>query len=64
MLSVASRGQHRYYTDDELTARYGTHDNYVKQVRTAMHEAQQNGYILKFDEKAAVDEAKASNVAR
>ena len=57
-------GQHRYLTEDELTARYGTHDNYVKQVRTAMHEAQKNGYILKFDEKAAVDEAKASDVAR
>ena len=57
-------GQHRYYTDEELAARYGTHENYVMQVRIAMHEAQKNGYILKFDEKAAVEAAKASDVAR
>ena len=57
-------GQHRPYTDDELTARYGTHDQYVKEVRTAMHEAQKGGYIVKFDEQAAVEAAKASDVAR
>ncbi len=57
-------GQHRYYTDEELKARYGTHENYVKGVRTAMHEAQRDGYVLRFDEKAAVEAAKASNVAR
>jgi Alpha/beta hydrolase domain len=57
-------GQHRYYTDEELKSLYGTHDNYVEQVRTTMHRAQKDGYLLKFDEKAAVEAAKDSNVAR
>lgn len=57
-------GQHRYYTNGELEALYGTHHNYVQQVRSTMYQARKDGYLLKFDEKAAVDAARHSNVAR
>lgn len=57
-------GHHRDYTDEELKDLYGTHRNYVGQVRSTMKEAQKAGYILKFDEKEAIRAAEESNLAR
>lgn len=57
-------GHHREYTAEELKDLYGTHKNYVQQVRSVMNDARKDGYILKFDEKEAVRAAEASNVAR
>ncbi|WP_454852556.1 alpha/beta hydrolase domain-containing protein [Promicromonospora soli] len=57
-------GHHLDFTDDELVAMYGTHDNYVKLVRDTMREARMSGYVLEVDEKEAVRAARASDVAR
>lgn len=57
-------GHHRDFTAAELKARYGTHDNYVAQVRSVMQKARQEGYILPFDEQAAITAAELSSVAR
>ena len=57
-------GHHRTYTDDELTARYGTHRHYVELVRDTMRQARRDGYVLGFDEREAVRAARASDVAR
>jgi hypothetical protein len=57
-------GHHRDLTADELVALYGTHQNYVRLVVDAMHEARRDGYILKVDEMEAVEAARASTVAR
>lgn len=57
-------GHHRNFTAAELVTRYGTHDNYVAQVRSVMHKARQDGYILPFDEQAAITAAEVSSVAR
>lgn len=57
-------GHHRDLTDDELVTLYGTHQNYVELVRAAMHEARRDGYLLKVDEKEAIEAAQASTVAR
>jgi hypothetical protein len=60
----ALNGHHRDYTASELKSLYGTHKNYVNLVRDAMHQARADGYILPFDERAAVVNAMMSNVAR
>lgn len=57
-------GHHRDFTAAELKARYGTHDNYVAQVRSVMQKARQAGYILPFDEQEAITTAQKSEVAR
>jgi Alpha/beta hydrolase domain len=57
-------GHHRDHTADELKDLYGSHQNYVKQVRDTMKQAEKDGYLLKFDEKAAVRAAENSDVAR
>ncbi len=57
-------GHHRDYTEDELKDLYGSHQNYVKQVRDTMKQAEKDGYLLKFDQKAAVRAAEDSDVAR
>jgi hypothetical protein len=57
-------GHHRDYTAEELKERYGTHHNYVAQVRSAIEQAERDGYILPFDEKATIRAAKDSDVAR
>jgi len=46
-------GSHRYFTQAELTQRYGTTRNYVAQVGAAMFTAAKGGYILPFDAVAA-----------
>jgi hypothetical protein len=56
-------GHHRDFTAAELKTRYGTHENYVAQVRSVMQKARQDGYILPFDEQAAIKAAEESNVA-
>lgn len=57
-------GHHRDFTAEELKTRYGTHDEYVAQVRSAMQKAREEGYVLPFDEDAAITAAEASDVAR
>jgi hypothetical protein len=57
-------GHHRYFTDRELKQRYGSHRNYVTQVRTTMKRARREGYILRFDQEAADRAARNSNIAR
>lgn len=55
---------HQDFTTSELKARYGTHANYVKQVKATIEQLRRAGYLLKFDGQAAVDAAERSNVAR
>ena len=57
-------GHHRDFTAEELKQRYGSTQAYVKQVRTAMKQAREQGYVLPRDEKAAVQAAMTSGVAR
>lgn len=57
-------GHHRNYTTEELKLRYGTHDNYVTQVRGVMRQARLDGYILPYDEQGANTAAELSSVAR
>jgi hypothetical protein len=57
-------GHHRNLTNEELKARYGTHENYVRQVSEAMTEAAKSGYILPFDRDQAIEEAQRSDIAR
>ena len=57
-------GRHRDFTAAELKARYGTHEQYVAQVRAAMTSAEEQGYILPDDRDAAIRAAEGSNVAR
>lgn len=57
-------GHHRNFTDAELKKRYGNHQTYVSAVRTAMKQAEQQGYVLPADANAAVREADASKVAQ
>lgn len=57
-------GHHRDFTPAEMKARYGTHTEYVSQVRNAMIAAEKEGYVLPFDRDAAIRSAEDSNVAR
>lgn len=57
-------GHHRDHTAEELKQRYGSHPAYVAAVRTAMGEARRRGYVLRFDEQAAIRAAERSDVAR
>lgn len=57
-------GHHRDFTEAELKQRYTTHDAYVSAVRTAMRQARELGYVLRYDETAAVRAAASSSVAR
>ena len=57
-------GSHRYYTAQELQARYHTHEAYVAQVTAAAVTAVREGYELPYDAAAAVKDAITSSVAR
>jgi hypothetical protein len=57
-------GSHRYYTPQELKARYHTHGAYVAQVVRAAVRAVQEGYELPYDAADAVEDAATSSVAR
>ena len=57
-------GSHRYYTPQELKARYHTHQAYVAQVTAAALTAVREGYELPYDAAAAVKDAIMSSVAR
>ena len=57
-------GSHRYYTPQELKARYHTHGAYVAQVIGAAVRAVQDGYELPYDAADAVQDAATSSVAR
>ena len=57
-------GSHRYYTPQELKARYHTHLAYVAQVAAAALLAVKEGYELPYDAAVAVKDAAASSVAR
>lgn len=57
-------GSHRYYTEQELEARYGSHGAYVAQVAAAAWSAVRDGYLLPRDAVAAVKDAARSDVAR
>ena len=57
-------GSHRYYTPQELKARYHTHGAYVAQVVGAAVRAVQDGYELPYDAADAVEDAATSSVAR
>jgi hypothetical protein len=57
-------GWHRYYTEDELKARYGTHGRYVAKVLGVMYPLVAEGYVLKTDAVAAVRDAALSDVAK
>lgn len=48
----------------QLKARYGSHDNYVKQVEQTITNLNKAGYILEFDKEAVINAAKSSDVAR
>jgi len=63
-LGCVLAGHHRDFTKDELKMRYGTHQAYVSQVRNVMTQAKENGYLLPFDENAAILAAEKSDVAR
>ncbi|MCS5498354.1 alpha/beta hydrolase domain-containing protein [Cnuibacter physcomitrellae] len=56
-------GSHRYYSDAEMLALYGTHDSYVAQVRQVTDAAAEAGYLLPADAVATVATAEASTVA-
>jgi hypothetical protein len=57
-------GSHRYYTPQELKARYHTHGAYVAQVAAAALTAVKDGYELPYDAAVAVKDAATSSVAR
>ena len=57
-------GHHRDFTPAELKTRYGSHKAYVAQVRSAMKQVVDQGYVLPLDAKEAVRAAEASGVAR
>ena len=57
-------GHHQDLTREELKKRYGTHDNYVSQVRSAMKLVREKGYVLSHDEEATAREAEVSDIAR
>jgi len=57
-------GWHRFYTDEELKAMYGTHGNYVSEVREVMKPLVAEGYVLRKDGSAAVRDAARSDVAK
>jgi Alpha/beta hydrolase domain len=57
-------GSHRYYTAQELKARYHTHGQYVAQVAAAVLTAVKDGYELPHDAAVAVKDAATSSVAR
>ena len=57
-------GWHRYYTAEELKALYGTHSNYVSQVRDVINPLVEEGYVLKYDAKAAIRDARHSTVGK
>ncbi len=57
-------GHHRDLSADELKQRYGSTPRYVKQVRAAMKQLREQGYVLPHDEKEAVRTALDSGVAR
>lgn len=57
-------GYHRDFTQDELKKRYGSHQVYVAQVRSAMKSVVDQGYVLPLDAEEAVRVAEASDVAR
>ena len=42
-------GWHRFYTDEELKAMYGTHGHYVSEVREVMNPLVAEGYVLRTD---------------
>lgn len=57
-------GWHRYYTDAELKAMYGTHGRYVSKVRGVMDPLVADGYVLPADAAAAIRDAARSDVAK
>lgn len=57
-------GYHLDYSDAALKAKYGTHKNYVSQVKQVMGDARKAGYVLPADERNAVRDAERSGVAR
>jgi hypothetical protein len=57
-------GHHRDFTKDELKKRYGSHEAYVSQVRSAMKHVVEKGYVLPRDAEAAIRAAEDSDVAR
>lgn len=57
-------GHHRDYTKDELKTLYGSHEAYVSQVRSAMKDVVEKGYVLPQDAQAVIQAAENSDVAR
>jgi hypothetical protein len=57
-------GWHRFYTEEELKALYGTHGHYVSEVRDVMNPLVAEGYVLRTDGSAAVRDAAQSDVAK
>lgn len=57
-------GHHRDFTAEELKQRYGSTRAYVKQVRTVMQQAHEQGYVLANDARAAARGAERVRVAR
>lgn len=57
-------GFHLDYSDAALKAKYGTHMNYVGQIKQVMGDARRAGYVLPADERNAVRDAERSRVAR
>jgi len=57
-------GWHRYYTELELKAMYGTHRRYVSEVRRVIRSRVAERYVLRSDARAAIRDARQSNIAR
>ena len=60
----AVSGWHRYYTNAELKAMYGSHGRYVAKVVQVMGPLVADGYVLPSDAAAEVRDAALSDVAR
>ncbi|MBP6711942.1 MAG: hypothetical protein KA150_11910, partial [Propionivibrio sp.] len=57
-------GHHRDFTPAELKTRYGSHKAYVAQVRSAMKQVVDQGYVLPLDAEEVIRAAENSGVAR
>jgi hypothetical protein len=57
-------GWHRYYTDAELKAMYGSHGRYVSKVTNVIDPLVEQGYVLRDDATAAIRDAAHSDVAK
>jgi len=57
-------GHHRDFTPAELKQRFGSHKAYVAQVRSAMKQVVDQGYVLPLDAEEAIRGAENSGVAR